>query len=106
MHIPPTSAAAQAASILAQSAAKDASSEAAASGIKAAQAHAAEANVEQSTQANAERDAQGQQDGLSGGRSPPRQPDELELEGETRHASASDSPQLPGEPPSQLDIVT
>src|SRR5690606_14442046 len=104
MLIPSTSSAAQAASVVSQATAKDSSSEAArTSGATAAKQSA----VEQTNSASADRDAQGQGDGLPGEH---RQAivDELEMAG-LDEADATDqahkpAPSLPGEAPSQLDI--
>jgi hypothetical protein len=102
MQIPGVSSAAQAASIVAQATSKDKASE----NQTANTSHpsAADSTVERSGEANPDRDAQGQGDGLPGESSHPT--DEMELE------SADDSPQptktapsLPDEPPSQLDII-
>ena len=100
MQIPPASSAAQAASILAQSTSKDKSSGAAA---PANSPQSTAAHVEKSGSTDPDRDAQGQGDGLPGddqGRRPPNKSSEA--------ATAEQRPktgELPGEPPSQLDIV-
>ena len=101
MQIPATSSASQAASIAAQAASKDGHAEA--HQASAATAQAADAAVEKANSANADRDAQGQSDGLPG--EPQKsQSDELELTSENA-AATHPAPQLPGEPPCQLDIV-
>lgn len=104
MLIPPTSSAAQAASVVSQATAKDSSSEAArASGATAAK----QSGVEQTNSTSADRDAQGQGDGLP---SEHRQAivDELEVagpeEGQATDQDHKPAPSLPGEAPSQLDI--
>lgn len=105
MLIPPTSSAAQAASVVSQATAKDISSEAArATGAATAKQSA----LEQANSASADRDAQGQGDGLP---SEHRQAiiDELEVAGsdagEAIDVSQIPAPLLPGEVPSQLDIT-
>lgn len=101
MLIPASSSASQAASIAAQAASKDGHGEALQ--ITVANTQAANAAVEKATAANADRDAQGQSDGLPG--EPRKAPvDELELSVD-KLPETHPTPQLPGEPPSQLDIV-
>ena len=101
MQIPATSSAAQAASIAAQAASKDGQSEVGQAATNAQAAH--NAVVEKSTQASPDRDAQGQGDGLPGDKKKPIV-DELEISFEpTQEPQAA--PQLPDQPPSQLDIV-
>lgn len=101
MLIPPTSSAAQAASIVSQATAKESSSEAAGA------VPARQSTVEKSSSTSADRDAQGQGDGLPGDR---RQAivDELEVAGsDAGQATAQEhlpAPTLPGETPCQLDI--
>lgn len=104
MLIPPTSSAAQAASVVSQATAKDSSSEAA---RPSAAATANQSGVEQANSTSADRDAQGQGDGLPNEH---RQAivDELEVASleadnvtDPPHIPA---PTLPGETPSQLDI--
>ena len=102
MQIPATSSASQAASIAAQAASKDGHAEAQQASI--ANAQAATAAVEKATSANADRDAQGQSDGLPGEPQKSRQ-DELELSAEGNMQENHAAPQLPDEPPSQLDII-
>lgn len=104
MLIPPTSSAAQAASIVSQATAKESTSEAAGGSGSAA---AKQSSVEQANATNADRDAQGQGDGLPSD-ARPAIVDELEVAGaeadeplEQAHVPA---PTLPGELPSQLDI--
>lgn len=102
MQIPPASSASQAASILSQSTAKDKSTVAGTAdsgGVQNSLPH-----VEKSESADPDRDAQGQGDGFD---HHPKQPhgndDILDVaNAETPHRPA---PQLPGEPPSSLDIV-
>ncbi|MEZ6136125.1 MAG: hypothetical protein R3C53_14600 [Pirellulaceae bacterium] len=98
MQIPPTSSAAQAASILSQSTAKDGSASAASTPQSSA------AHVEKSNSSSADRDAQGQGDGFSDA-APKPQEDVIDLAGEGEVNSQRTAPQLPGEPPSNLDIV-
>ena len=104
MLIPPTSSAAQAASVVSQATAKDSSSEAARPSSAAAPHQSA---VEQANSTSADRDAQGQGDGLPGEQ---RQAvvDELEVAGSEPDKSTDlphiPAPTLPGEMPSQLDI--
>lgn len=105
MLIPATSSAAQAASIVAQATAKESAAEATQSGSAAARQSA----VEQSNSASADRDAQGQGDGLPGDR-PPTIVDELEVESSAAELGTDAAPlpasaTLPGEAPSQLDII-
>lgn len=102
MQIPATSSASQAASIAAQAASKDSHAEAQQASV--ANAQAATAAVEKATSANADRDAQGQSDGLPGEPRKSRQ-DELELTVEGNGQETQPVPQLPDEPPSQLDII-
>lgn len=102
MQIPPSGAAAQAAGIVSQAASKDPQ---AAAGADAAGAKAlGQATVEKAEESNPDRDAQGQGDGTTG--LPRRITDENEVEGadETETPTPS-SPNPPGDPPSQLDIV-
>lgn len=104
MLIPPTSSAAQAASVVSQATAKDSSSEAARASAATA---AKQSGVEQANSTSADRDAQGQGDGLPGEH---RQAivDELEVEGPAEGQATDQAhkpvPSLPGETPSQLDI--
>ena len=102
MQIPPTSSAAQAASILSQATAKDRASSGASTAPASSQA-ATEMQVEQSGTANPDRDAQGQGDGL-GNRPRSQITDENDVAAE---ATSNDTPPAVdfGEPPSQLDIV-
>lgn len=102
MQIPPASSASQAASILSQSTAKDKSSSAGAAdagGVQNSLPH-----VEKSESAGPDRDAQGQGDGFDHQpKQPPSHEDILDVaNAEPPHRPA---PQLPGEPPSSLDIV-
>lgn len=105
MLIPPSSSAAQAASIAAQATAKETS----AGASQAAGSATKQAAVEKSNSASADRDAQGQGDGLPGERRPAIV-DELEVESsntveETAKAASAAAPLLPDELPSQLDII-
>lgn len=101
MLIPPTSSAAQAASVVSQATAKDSSSEAARPTSAAA---VKQLSVEQTNSASADRDAQGQGDGLPGEHRPTIV-DELEVAGtEAADQIHVPAPTLPGEAPSQLDI--
>ncbi len=101
MQIPATSSASQAASIAAQATSKDGSSDA--RGINAQAQLTNQAIVEKSNEASADRDAQGQGDGLPRD-GKPQIVDELEIgSGET--AGDQTAPQLPDQPPSELDIV-
>lgn len=105
MFISPSSSAAQAASVASQATAKETSAEAS----QAAGSAAKQAAVEKSNSASADRDAQGQGDGLPGER---RRAivDELDVDSSniveepTTEASAA-APLLPEELPSQLDII-
>ncbi len=107
MLIPPTSSAAQAASVVSQATAKDSSSEAARA---ATSATSKQSSVEQANAASPDRDAQGQGDGLPSD-ARPAIVDELEMADpeadeaieatEQAHVPAA---ALPGETPSQLDI--
>ena len=105
MLIPPASSASQAASVASQATAKETSAEAS----PAAGSAAKQAAVEKSNSASADRDAQGQGDGLPGERRPAIV-DELEVDSSniveelTNEASAA-APVLPDELPSQLDII-
>ena len=104
MYIPTVNSAAQAAGIAAQATAKEPSSEAA---VASATAAIVDAAVEHSSSTSADRDAQGQGDGLADDRRGPPQ-DELELGAEAEVKmlqSPHAAPVLPDEPPSQLDIV-
>ncbi len=105
MLIPPSSSAAQAASVAAQATAKETSAEA----TLATGSPAKQAAVEKSNSASADRDAQGQGDGLPGERRPAIV-DELEVDSidsseEATGAVSAAAPLLPDEPPSPLDIV-
>jgi len=102
MFVPATSSASQVASLAAQAASKDSQAEAAHSPAAAARSDM-QAAVEKSSAASPDRDAQGQGDGLPHDHQP-RVVDELELESQSAQAPTT-SPQLPHEPPSQLDIV-
>jgi len=102
MQIPPASSASQAASILAQSTSKDKSTSAGAadaSGVQNSLPH-----VEKSESTDPDRDAQGQGDGFDHQPKQPHSHDDIldVAHAETTHRPA---PQLPGEPPSSLDIV-
>ncbi len=98
MQLPPTSSAAQAAGVFAQTTAKDKSNAATAN-----TSHSNAAHVEKSGSSSSDRDAQGQGDGL--GERHPRRADSESAEPTQDHAPLTQAPQLPGEPPSQLDIV-
>ncbi len=102
MQIPPTSAASQAASIAAQATAKE-------SGVDASQATGAAAaksnNVEKSNEANADRDAQGQGDGLPDQRKS-SVVDELDVQQGGAAASSATEPVPPlDESTGHLDIT-
>ncbi len=102
MQLPPASSASQAASMLAQSVSKDKSL--GASAADAATVQTSTPTVEKSESADKDRDAQGQGDGFSSRRkTPPENDDILDFDNvqEPQHHAA----QLPGEPPSELDIV-
>ncbi len=105
MLIPPSSSAAQAASVASQVTAKETSAEASPPAGSAAKQDA----VEKSNSASADRDAQGQGDGLPGQRRPAIV-DELEVDSsntidEATTQASAEAPLLPDEPPSQLDII-
>ncbi len=101
MQIPPASSAAQAASILSQTTSKDKASgtAAAATGGSAAAAD----QVERSGEADPDRDAQGQGDGI-GGEARERAAGEDTTDAQDER-QAPPGGELPGEPPSQLDII-
>jgi hypothetical protein len=99
MQIPPTSLAASLAAISAQTAIdKDVKTDATSS--------AQQIHVEQSGESNPDRDAQGQGDGL-----PSRKNKREEMlqstspPSESNHQDHAAAPNLPGEPPSQLDLL-
>ncbi len=108
MLIPPSSSAAQAASVVSQATAKDSSSEAARG---TALATSKQSSVEQANSASPDRDAQGQGDGLPSD-ARPAIVDELEMadpEADQAIDAATNQAHvpaavLPGESPSQLDI--
>jgi hypothetical protein len=105
MLIPPSSSAAQAASVASQATAKETSAEASPAGGPEAK----QAAVEKSNSASADRDAQGQGDGLPGERRPAIV-DELDVDSskiaeEPAAVQSAAAPVLPDELPSQLDIV-
>ena len=102
MQIPPTSSAAHAAGILAQSTAKDKASGMSATPSGPAAAHAA--HVEKSGSTDADRDAQGQADGFREQPHPEPEPEDI-LDVTPPGTPRAMSAQLRGEPPSQLDIV-
>ena len=98
MQIPPTSAAASAAGVVSQSTSKDKSSPGSAENAVTAQ----QAQVEKTEEANPDRDAQGQGDGMGNrGSAQTKVAEDLEPEKELDRPA----PVLPGEPPSQLDLL-
>lgn len=101
MQIQPSFSAAQAASIASQATSKDPASSGAVA--PTSPTSTSEAHVEQSGGSNSDRDAQGQGDGMPGHSDPNQDENDIASPPETREHNAA--PQLPGEPPSQLDIV-
>ncbi len=102
MQIPATSSAAQAASIVAQAASKDVSADSKATNASAQPLSSA--TVEKSGSANPDRDAQGQGDGLPNDATKSNR-DEIDIDALSDTAISTDLPNLPAEPPSQLDII-
>ncbi|QDV26990.1 hypothetical protein [Aureliella helgolandensis] len=100
MHIPPSSAAASAASILAQSTSKDSASGSPTS--PGATSKSTDSQLEKTSEANPDRDAQGQADGLPHEELEPDENDTVHEESVSSEAAASDEPDLPTE---HLDIT-
>ena len=103
MQIPPSSPAAQAASILSQSTAKDRASATGAADAAAPQSLTAQ--LEKSGESDPDRDAQGQGDGFPSHKRPTEDQNDVVAASDSGAASDDSLPLLPDEPPSQLDIV-
>lgn len=102
MQIPPAGSAAQAASIVSQTTARDKQAAGPGAGETASPL---QTTVEQSGEANPDRDAQGQGDGL-GQREQQHEHDEPDLAAQAPSGELSaPAPRLPDEPPSELDLL-
>lgn len=103
MHIPPASSAAQAASITSQSTSKGQGTE---SPQNAAGGNSlSPQQLEKSEQSNADRDAQGQGDGLPAERHPSEDELELSAEEESKATPPESAGDHPDSPPGHLDII-
>ena len=100
MQIQPPLSAAGAANIAAQASNKDAATVAPASTA----ATATNSTVEKSAQSNSDRDAQGQGDGLADRGSNSQEAEAKEPANETK-PQYRPAPNLPGQPPSRLDVM-